>query len=295
LLRNLDANSVAARAIKSVFGARRPRAVAADLAGSLLNRSGFLGAPYDAEAFAQLLGVPVERAPIAADGVLTGWPDSPRIILKALGAVPLPSERRRQNFTLAHELGHYVIRRELTGSLGQITFSASDPVEEALCNTFAAELLMPHREFVTDAGTYGISPDACLFLADKYKVSLTAILSRIGDFAAKGSNYMAVFFHYCEGEFAASWATPTQYRSTLVTRNGRTSMERALGTGKVCWGDDAFRIDRKQKMWKCVSMRLPQSSKVLTVGRRVSCPFPFRRPAPPPREIANESPQLVLF
>ena len=47
--------------------------------------------------------------------------------------------RRRARFTLAHELGHMVLQD--AGADGRAVFGA--PVREALCDAFAAELLMP--------------------------------------------------------------------------------------------------------------------------------------------------------
>lgn len=59
---------------------------------------------------------------------------------------------KRQQFTMAHELGHYFLHRETIGEIDDsILFRADgfgEPGPEREANLFAAELLMPDEEFL---------------------------------------------------------------------------------------------------------------------------------------------------
>lgn len=55
----------------------------------------------------------------------------------------------RKNFTIAHELGHFCLHKNLKEHFEDQTFFRSDKVDpmESEANIFAAELLMPENEF----------------------------------------------------------------------------------------------------------------------------------------------------
>lgn len=95
--------------------------------------------------------------------IIVDGPDDMRISLTKYNG-PL-----RDRFTLAHELGHYVIHSEY----GKIPLKADRygrSGAEWEANMFAAELLMPEREFRTEMQT---SEDS-QYLAAKFLVSITA-------------------------------------------------------------------------------------------------------------------------
>ena len=86
-----------------------------------------------------------------------------------------PKTRRR--FTIAHELGHYVLHRDEIGVGEGITDDAlyrsrlSGPLER-LANRFAANLLMP-RDLIVEAINQGV--DSVEELAAKFEVSRSAM------------------------------------------------------------------------------------------------------------------------
>lgn len=101
------------------------------------------------------------------------------------------SSKGRINFTLAHELGHYLLHRELSpqglrcsgramldwkSELGQI---------EAQANTFASYLLMPLDDFRTQVRETPISLDLMRHLSDRYEVSITAAILKLLGFTTK--------------------------------------------------------------------------------------------------------------
>lgn len=85
----------------------------------------------------------------------------------------------RINFTLAHELGHYLLHREkfpdgLTCSKEDIQKGNLKRNVENEANIFASYLLMPLDDFRDTASKYKFSPDLFYSLSQKYETSLTA-------------------------------------------------------------------------------------------------------------------------
>lgn len=88
----------------------------------------------------------------------------------------------RQNFTLAHELGHYLLHRQTYPNGLECTnrdMADWDDVRngiEAEANTFASYLLMPLDDFREQIKGRAIDIDLMTDLADRYAVSLTAAI-----------------------------------------------------------------------------------------------------------------------
>jgi hypothetical protein len=269
-------------ALRRHFGDRHPKAIASDLARDLYFAAGIHKPPFDPFLYARHLSLPVEYREIGSDGVLASWPESPRIVLRTSSPVSSNLERRRRAFTLAHELGHFVVRRELLAGGIKIPSNISDRADERLADRFASELLMPHHHLVPELQARGISPEACLGICEKFGVSLTSLLHRIGDFALPGRHFFAALWTWSSERerFVVSWATPMRYKELVLTSHGSSSIERTFGTGAPCWADDSFSLDGKLLRWKCMSLRLQFRETVLTVGRRPSCPYELHHRVP---------------
>jgi Zn-dependent peptidase ImmA (M78 family) len=88
----------------------------------------------------------------------------------------------RINFTIAHELGHYLLHRKLreTFQCGQTEMMDYDSVEskrlEAQANTFASYLLMPRNDFDSQIKGHEISFELLGHCAERYQTSFTATL-----------------------------------------------------------------------------------------------------------------------
>jgi hypothetical protein len=106
-------------------------------------------------------------------------PDLPCGIILAPG-----QNRGRERFSIAHELGHYYIpshRNRPTGWCGEddmVALADSGKQYEWEANDFAAELLMPRRLFMTDAGARDPAFRSIGELASLYDVSATAAAIR---------------------------------------------------------------------------------------------------------------------
>lgn len=92
---------------------------------------------------------------------------------------------RRQRFTVAHELAHYLLHRDQIGngiSDDVLYRSKLSDNREAQANRLAAELLMPDSlisEWIDKAKALQIE-DIVGFLADKFNVSEAAMKIRLG-------------------------------------------------------------------------------------------------------------------
>ncbi|MBE3592202.1 MAG: ImmA/IrrE family metallo-endopeptidase [Thermoanaerobacter sp.] len=89
----------------------------------------------------------------------------------------------RKNFTIAHEIGHYILpwhkqTMYICDSIDIQSFQ-SKKSEEVEANRFAAELLIPTEYLLDDIKNKEINIALIKQLAEKYKVSLTSIGIRI--------------------------------------------------------------------------------------------------------------------
>lgn len=87
--------------------------------------------------------------------------------------------KKRQRFTLAHELGHYILHKEKNSEFRDAVFFRDEVLDsmEFNANEFAGELLMPKslvRNFIDNDGLRNIGQ-----LAEKFGVSAAAMKYRI--------------------------------------------------------------------------------------------------------------------
>ena len=131
----------------------------------------------DLEAVAEHYGITIRRVdmPSLQSGYLRHTIDEGWVI-----GVNCKHPKARQRFTLAHELGHYVMHRNDNGSTefeDEIFFRATNmsPIEYA-ANAFAVTLLMPDERVraAISAGERNLST-----LAEKFAVSLEAMKYKV--------------------------------------------------------------------------------------------------------------------
>ncbi len=159
------------------------------LAERLLSERGIHSAPVSVENIARSLGAVVQRQPAKDD--LSGFMYRDRKGNQCLIGVNGSHHPNRQNFTAAHELGHFLLHdfddvhvdRDFKVWLRNTNSSQGIDIEEMEANLFAAELLMPAK-FLSkemekiksldpqDEGVIGS-------LAEKYKVSVQAMTFRL--------------------------------------------------------------------------------------------------------------------
>jgi Zn-dependent peptidase ImmA (M78 family) len=135
--------------------------------------------PFDPYAIADVLKVEVREALLdGAEGYVL------REGGKWCAIISARSAKTRRRFTLAHELGHVLLFRARENGHAEHflryrspSFQPNlhqDPDEEALCNAFAQELLMPFDEFQNRVNIRTVSPAAILNIAREFDVSVQA-------------------------------------------------------------------------------------------------------------------------
>lgn len=161
----------------------------------LLRDNGINTRPVDVEGLAHALGVVVRKEPASDDlsGFIIRDPDKRSVVV----GVNKSHSKTRQRFTLAHELGHFLLhegeplhvdrinRLFLVKRRDDRSREGTDP-DEIEANVFAAELLMPASFLEEDLDRIGpIDPlddeDTIKRLARDYGVSHQALLFRLAN------------------------------------------------------------------------------------------------------------------
>lgn len=156
-----------------------------------LTRSlGTSSAPVDVERLALGLGLHVMKADLGADvsGLLVTNQSSTTI------CVQQTDHKKRQRFTIAHEIGHHVLNHQFEAgahvhvdrgnyiSKRGLRASAGIDAKEIEANQFAACLLMPATLLRKDIAAFGGGPlldHQVSTLAEKYQVSEQAMTIRL--------------------------------------------------------------------------------------------------------------------
>jgi Zn-dependent peptidase ImmA (M78 family) len=159
-----------------------------DRARGLLSDAQITTVPVDLDRIAQYLGVPIRREFLNGDisGFLYRKDEQAAIVVNRRQNLP------RQRFTIAHEIGHYLLHDKhgeihvdrafaLKFRRGSMPVG-SDP-EEIQANAFAAALLMPKDLLKADLLSYercGVIDDTTIqTLAERYGVSIQALLIQL--------------------------------------------------------------------------------------------------------------------
>jgi hypothetical protein len=147
---------------------------------------------------------PINVAAIATDYSRQVFPEAPITMVKGLKMsknfegmlIPHPdgngewrivynnaiTSKGRINFTLAHELGHYLLHRTLSpeglqcSDRAMLDWKSERGKVEAQANTFASYLLMPLDDFRAQIRGQDITMDLMRRLSDRYEVSITAAI-----------------------------------------------------------------------------------------------------------------------
>lgn len=266
-----------ADALVGAFAGKNPESVVKGFALHLHTSAkvGRTGPPYDPAAYAAWLGLQIERREMEAEGMLADWPGRGcRIILRERPPDSGPALRQRENFTLAHEIGHFLIREELQGFVPDAVFERTNADEERLCNSFAEELLMPSFRVVDDLGRCEGRPAALMALATTYDVSLKAMLCRMS--RALREPVFAAIWKHSGTRYDLSWATPLRFGQLVLCNTGRTTVERAFSADGEVEGKDDVILNGSRMRWPCMSLRL-SGRQVLTIGTRSRRSSPWRR------------------
>lgn len=166
------------------------RKMISQIAEELLNRNGIQAPPVPVQKIAEAIELQVQKQELKGSDI-SGFIF--RQGEKATIGVNSANAPVRQRFTIAHELGHYLIHTRGAGEvhvdrLFEIKFrddlsSQGTDADEREANFFAAELLMPQQfikadlEKVTQMDLEG--GEILANLASRYEVSTQALLFRL--------------------------------------------------------------------------------------------------------------------
>ncbi len=146
----------------------------------------------------------------------------------------------RRNFTLAHELGHYLLHRQTNpNGLECTNRNMADWDEgrnkiEGEANTFASYLLMPLDDFREQIKGRVIDIDVMTDLADRYAVSLTAAILKWMTITDK----RAMIVVGKEGFIDWAWSSEPLLKSGVFYRARQTTTEMpaaSLAAQEVDW------------------------------------------------------------
>jgi hypothetical protein len=155
-----------------------------EAARRLIRQHGGSGPPYDPFEIARALNVAVHLQYLES---VEGYASCENGKFSAV--IASQSTVTRQRFTLAHELGHILLmidakrginvplRRYRGGGIPDALHG--DPVEEAVCNAFAAELLVPSDEVQIYLSGREVLPKDVFGIAKKYGVSMQATAKKL--------------------------------------------------------------------------------------------------------------------
>ena len=139
--------------------------------------------PVDVRAIVETFGLALQEQPLedTVSGMLLIRGDY------AMIGVNQSHHRNRKRFTIAHELGHYILHRDQSDVFvdaflrSENSAQGLDP-QEIEANAFAAELLMPKRVLINEVAASSINvldEDAIGWLASKFGVSTAAMTIRL--------------------------------------------------------------------------------------------------------------------
>lgn len=141
-------------------------------------------APISLSAIAHALGIKVVSTVLPA-GISGEIRPDPNVEAGFIIRVNKNDSSRRQRFTVAHELAHFLLHRDVIGNgvTDDVLYrSTLSDAREAQANRLAADLLMPRTlidDWIRRAETLRVE-DPVEFLSDKFGVSTAAMKIRLG-------------------------------------------------------------------------------------------------------------------
>lgn len=150
----------------------------------------------------------------------------------------------RLRFTLAHELGHYMLHRENVGADGiecgtgdMLRYDSGYNAQEEEANAFAACLLMPAHDFRQQTENERFSFDLLGHCADRYGVSLTSAVLRWLEFTSRRA--IAVFSEEGGMHWAKSSTKAFKSGKYFATRRGYNEVPAASMAAQQTFSHEA--------------------------------------------------------
>lgn len=207
----------------------------------------------------------------------------------------------RRNFTLAHELGHYLLHRHLHPSGLKCTnrnmadWDESVTKIEGEANTFASYLLMPLDDFRAQIKGRAIDIDVMTELSDRYAVSLTAAILKWMTITDK----RAMIVVGKEGFIDWAWSSEPLLKSGVFYRARQEVTElppASLAAQEVDWDTGRHGHHHPAGVW--AGFEPVREMTVFSPGNDMSISlllYPDRSPSPWEMADLEEEPTLDTF
>lgn len=217
------------------------------------------------ETFSLIHGVdrfPVEVTPLALDAArIFGWSDPITQVqsadIKGFDGALFPGEEKKEwlllynsaisssgrvRFTQAHELGHYILHRQMRESFqcsdaDMLNWSLDERDMEAQADLFASYLLMPLDDYRKQV-TATVDLDLFGHCADRYGVSLTAAIIKWLQY----TDEMAVLVMSNDGFINWSWSSEPAFKAGAFFRTSNNVIP--VPTGSIAQ-DSAVKHNRQ--------------------------------------------------
>jgi len=217
----------------------------------LVEEAGITTLPVDPEALARARGIEVVAKPAEGEGVsgmLIRIPGSPRDEFVIAYATHIDNEGF-QRFSIAHELGHYVLDGhcdQLVGGDTQIHYSRAGFISgdrfEVEADHFAAGLLMPRSLFMAAMAKAGSGFRAIEALHRKCRTSLTATAIR---YAQLSDGPVAVVMS--SGQRVDYWFASERFKQIPGISWLRKGEPVPRGTATAIFNADPARVARSER------------------------------------------------
>lgn len=203
----------------------------------------------------------IRQVNLAIDGRIFPRDDGSFII-----EVNAHSSPGRQNFTLAHEIGHTFFlpyepserNRRADKSVGE--YSQKDS-EERLCDIVAAELLMPERIFRDFTQDWGPSVESILSLSRLFKCSVIATSRRFVEIGGWNVSICSWRLHQHEGKgFTREWSHTTNSLGLYLPKRSEPQHIPFL---ESVWATETLQRDHVDLGFQALG-RVPVSEKYFT-------------------------------
>lgn len=148
-------------------------------AQEILKKAGFASPPVNLEAISRLWpNLTIATENLDSEGYIVNFGALGSEIIVRSEDVPC-----RQRYSIAHELGHWVLNQSEYRHVDKEPNQATHPVIERWCDRFAACLLMPQEWVLRDLDNVGVNGivNAVLNFPNRYQVSHRAFRLRISE------------------------------------------------------------------------------------------------------------------
>lgn len=159
----------------------------------------------------------------------------------------------KKRFTIAHELGHYLLHREKTKLFNDDEISLTHwyysnyGKEEMEANEFASELLMPSNLFSEECKGKIFDPRVIDYLAQRFQVSKTAAILK---FVESGNYPVCVI--YCSDKKMRWWKRSKDFRCYLKFESNQSPPTGSVASELFNSGTVYYGGNRKQDIFKSV-------------------------------------------